>query len=91
MYICIAPYQVIRAGSLELELGEGFSCVYTLCVEKANLIHYCIERYLALALLYLGAVAVVLPWYCPLSTPHSLGEHSLGGWYVVRASVLVSA
>jgi len=62
-----------------------------LCIEKANLVHYCIERYLALALVYLGVVAVVLPWYCPLSTPHSLGMHSLGSWYVVRASVLVSA
>jgi len=56
----------------------------------ANLVHYCIERYLALALVYPGVVAVVLPWYCPLSTPHSLGVHLLGGWYIVRASVLVS-
>ncbi len=44
-----------------------------LCLKKANLVHYCIERYLALALVYLGVVAVVLPWCLPLNSSR-LGE-----------------
>jgi len=52
----------------------------------ANLVHYCIERYLALALVYLGVVAVVLPWCLSLNSSR-LGERQLSGWCVVRIGV----
>jgi len=39
-----------------------------------NLVHYCIERYLALALVYLGVVEVVLPRCLPLRPLVGRGE-----------------
>jgi hypothetical protein len=72
---------VIHAGSLRVKLGKGFSCAWTLCIEKANLVHYCIERYLALALVCPGIVAVVLPWYCLPQHPSLLGR-AFAGWLV---------
>jgi hypothetical protein len=71
----------MRADSLGLELSEEFSCTQLLCLEKANLVHYCIERYLALALIYSGIVAVVLPWYCLPQHP-SFAEQAFAGWLV---------
>ena len=64
------PYRAMLAGSLGSELSEASpvrSCY------AANLVHYCIERYLALALVYPGIVAVVLPWYCLPQHPSLAG------------------
>jgi hypothetical protein len=48
------------------------------------------ERYLALALVYLGVVAVVLPWYLPLNSSR-LGKRSWAVGYIVLVSVVISA
>ena len=77
------PYPMMRAaplGSASSEVSSVRRCYALRRRTQANLVHYCIERYLAQALAYPGVVAVVLPWYCPLSTTHSLGVRLLGGW-----------
>ncbi len=44
-----------------------------------------------MALVYLGIVAVVLPWYLPPQYLLLAEGAQLGGWYVVLVNVLVSA
>jgi hypothetical protein len=83
------PYTMMRAAPLGCASSEACSVRSTYALRRrtwANLVHYCIERYLALALVYLGVVAVVLPWCLPLNSSR-LGERQLGGWYVVRIGV----
>ena len=65
------PYAMMCAYAL----GEGSLVRSSYALRRrtwANLVHYCIENYLALALVYLGVVAVVLPWYLSFN----LGERS---------------
>jgi hypothetical protein len=71
------PYPMMRAAPLGSASSEASSIRGSYALRRrtsANLVHSCIERYLALALVYLGVVAVVLPWYLPLRPLAGRGE-----------------
>jgi hypothetical protein len=71
------PYAVMRAAPLGSASSEASPVRSSYALRRrtlANLVHYCIERYLALALVYLGVVAVVLPWYLLLRPLTGRGE-----------------
>ena len=77
------PYVVMLAALLGSALSKASLVCRSYALRrqtKANLVHYCIEIYLALALVYLGVVAVVLPWY--LSLRYLTGGACVAGWLV---------
>jgi hypothetical protein len=80
------PYVVMLAALLGSALSKASLVCRSYALRrqtKANLVHYCIEIYLALALLYLGIAAEGLPWYLSPSAP--LVWASVAGWLVRSA------